>query len=170
MKTPIYVIYDIKNAGGSCDRGSSTFKTAGMRRTAKASDYKKSGYDQGHLVPYEDFAFNCRAAEATFRYHNAIPQTPNLNRGEWKKWEYIIRRISKIDSIRVIAGGAEYKTFIGDSVYVPNYCWKLVYSKTRKVVIYALLFKNDNFSGRPTEETITTLERKIGYNIRQHLR
>jgi DNA/RNA endonuclease G (NUC1) len=170
LKTPVYVSYDIYKGGGSCDRGSTSFKTGGLKKIAKAKDYNKSGFDQGHLVPFEDFAFDCKAAESTFFYYNAIPQYPNLNRGEWKKWEFIIREISKNDSLRVITGGAKWKTHIGDSVMVPQLCWKLVWSKSKKVVIYALLFENKVDNGKVTTETITTLERKIGFKIRQHLK
>lgn len=170
LKTPVYVIYDIWKAGGKCDRGSSTFKTGNILKSAKAKDYSKSGFDQGHLVPFEDFAFDCKAAESTFFFYNAIPQYPNLNRGEWKKWENIVREASKKDSLKIITGGSKWTSTIGNGVAVPDYCWKVVWSKSQKVVLYALLFENKKQDGSVSIETITTLEKKIGFNIRQHLK
>lgn len=170
LKAPQFVIYSIHNGGGDCDRSSERFKNGGLKKTATAKDYNKSGYDQGHLVPYEDLAFDCKAAETTFRFYNAIPQTPNLNRGEWKKWEYIVREVSKKDTLLIITGGAKWKKFIGDSVWVPDLCWKVVWSKSKKVVIYALLFENKQKDGKVTEETLTTLQRKTKINVRQYLK
>lgn len=170
LKTPVYVIYDIYKGGGSCDRGSSSFKTGNITKSAKAKDYAKSGFDQGHLVPFEDLAFDCKAAEATFFFYNAIPQYPNLNRGEWKKWEFIIREVSKKDSLKIITGGSKWTNTIGDGVAVPELCWKIVWSKSKKVVIYALIFENKVEGGKVSKETITTLEKKIGFKVRQHLK
>lgn len=170
LKTPMFVIYSIYKGGGECDRGSENFKSGGIKITAKLKDYAKSGYDQGHLAPYEDFAYDCKAAESTFRFYNAMPQTPNLNRGEWKKWEFIVREISQSDSLLVVCGGAKWKKFIGDSVFIPQKCWKVVWSKSKKVVLYALLFDNTDNSGAASTETITTLERKIGFKVRQYLK
>ena len=168
LKSPQYVIYPIYKGGGECDRSSEKFKTGGLKNTAKAKDYAKSGFDQGHLVPYEDLAYDCKAAESTFRFFNVLPQTPNLNRGEWKKWEFIIREVSKNDSLLVITGGSKWNKFIGDSVWVPDLCWKVVWSKSKKVVLYALIFENKKSGGKVSTETITTLEKKIKINIRQY--
>lgn len=170
LKCPQYVIYSIYKAGGDCDRTLDRFKTGGLKISATAKDYNKSGFDQGHLVPYEDLAYDCTAAESTFRFYNALPQTPNLNRGEWKKWESIIREVSKHDSLLVITGGTKWKKFIGDSVRVPSLCWKVVWSKSKKVVLYALLFENKQKDGKVSQETITTLEKKIQINVRQYLK
>lgn len=169
LKQPHYVIYKLYKGGGNCDRTGLTFKTGGIRYSATIDDYYKSGYDQGHLVSYEDFAYDCRKAESTFRFYNAIPQTPNLNRGVWRMYETIIREISQNDSLLIITGGDNYNSKIGN-VYVPDFCWKVVYSLSKKVIVYVLYIKNDNINPIVSFETITTLEDKLGYNIRKYLR
>jgi DNA/RNA endonuclease G (NUC1) len=168
LKQPHYVIYKLYKGGGNCDRRGMTFKSGGVKFSPTFKDYSKSGYDQGHLVSFEDYAYDCIKAESTFRYYNAVPQTPDLNRGVWKMYEHIIRQVSQNDSLLIITGGSDYRKKIG-SVYVPEYCWKVVYSLSKKVVIYALFFKNDQNDAWVTDETITTLEQKIGYNIRKYL-
>ena len=40
----------------------------------------------------------------TFRFYNALPQTPKLNRGIWKHYETEIRKLSQNDSILIITG------------------------------------------------------------------
>lgn len=170
LKQPHFVVYKLYKGGGNCSRKGLVFKTGGVKNSATIQDYYKSGYDQGHLVSYEDYAFDCIKAEATFRYYNVIPQRSNLNRGVWKMYEHIIRQVSQNDSLLIITGGSDYQSKIGSGVYVPNYCWKVVYSLSKKVVIYALFFKNDQTNAWVTDETITTLEQKVGYNIRKYLK
>jgi DNA/RNA endonuclease G (NUC1) len=167
LKEPVFVIYHLYKGGGDCNRKGLKFK-GNIRNCPTDNDYRNSGYDKGHLVPFEDFANNCQHAELTFRYYNTLPQTPNLNRGVWKMYEYIIRKISQSDSLIIITGGSKFIKKIGNDVYVPDYCWKLVYSISKKVVIYALYFKNEDAT--LSIETITTLEQKLGYNIRQYLK
>lgn len=170
LKQPHFVVYKLYKGGGDCSRKGMVFKTGGVKNSATIQDYYKTGYDQGHLVNFEDYAYNCAKAEATFRYYNVIPQTRNLNRGVWKMYEHIIRQVSQSDSLLIITGGTNYRTRIGSGVYVPEYCWKVVYSLSKKVVVYALFFKNDQTNAWVTDETITTLEQKVGYNIRKYLK
>jgi len=55
--------------------------------TARQSDYTRSGYDRGHLAPAADMAWDQVAMDQSFFFSNICPQTPNLNRGIWKKLE-----------------------------------------------------------------------------------
>lgn len=169
LKQPLFVIYKLYKGGGSCSRKGLTFKTGGIKSSATQTDYHKSGYDQGHLANFEDFASDCKNGELTFRYYNVIPQCPNLNRGVWKMYEFMIREISQKDSLLIIAGGTSYNKKIGNGLYVPDYCWKIVYSLSKKTIIYALYFKNDMKDSWVTDETITTIETKTGYSLRQYL-
>lgn len=170
LKQPIYVYYKLYKGGGDCSRKGMSFKSGGIKQSATAKDYYKSGFDQGHIANFEDFAFDCVKGESTFRFYNAMPQTHNLNRGVWKMYEFIIRRLSQTDSLVIIAGGNQYDRKIGNGVYVPQHCWKVVYSLSKKVIIYCLWFENNDTESKATEETITTLEKKLGYTIRQYLK
>jgi endonuclease G len=167
-KEPMYVEYTLFKAGGDCDRDSLNFNFKNDTKIpmATASDYNKSGYDKGHLANSEDFANDCIKDELTFRYYNCLPQTPNLNRGIWKVWETKIRDISQTDSLLIICGGtfnAKSKK-IGKGVYVPDKCWKVVYSYTRYKVLYVLLFTNtDNATVKLV--TLKELNKIIGHNL-----
>jgi endonuclease G len=168
-KQPIFVVYTLHKGGGGCDRTGERFRTGGLKGSATAADYAKSGYDQGHMVPYEDLAYDCKLAELTFRFYNSVPQAPGLNRGQWSRWEAVVRQVSQKDTLVVVAGGLGYKRKIGKGLFVPDYCWKVVYSKRTKVVLYALLFKNED-GAVPTRETITSLEKKLKYEVRHLLK
>ena len=52
-------VYKLYKGGGECSRKGLVFKTGGVRNSATAQDYYKSGYDQGHLVNFEDYAYDC---------------------------------------------------------------------------------------------------------------
>ena len=58
----------------------------------RPDDYKKSGYDRGHMVP--NYAIATRYGDdmrkKTFRMSNIAPQTPALNRGVWREVEHRI--------------------------------------------------------------------------------
>lgn len=57
LKDPLYVVYTLYNGGGDCSRKDMKFVSDSA--TATNYDYYKSGYDRGHLVNAEDFAFDC---------------------------------------------------------------------------------------------------------------
>lgn len=135
--SPSYVIYKLYQGGGNYSRKGITF-------TSKFPhyNYEKSGYDIGHLVPAEDFAYSEKLMKATFKFYNALPQTPNLNRGNWKRVESAVRRMSQRDSLLIIAGGLDFeKTNKG---YIPEKCFKIVYSLSTGKCLFTGVFTNTN--------------------------
>lgn len=55
---------------------------------SKISDYHKSGFDRGHLVPAADIKTNQEELDETFYLTNMSPQVPAFNR---KCWSYLER-------------------------------------------------------------------------------
>lgn len=135
IKGPSFVIYKLYKGGGSVSRKGMDFKS-----TLPFFDYKKSGYDIGHMADAEDFAYNEILEKETFKYYNAVPQKPNLNRDIWKSYETKIRKISQTDSLLIICGGCDYNGMI------PNNCFKIVYSLSKRQILYSLVFTNNNNS------------------------
>lgn len=141
-KVPVAVSFILYKGGGECSREGMDFKNdiKGMP-TAYNSDYSASGYDKGHMANAEDFANNCTLEELTFRFYNCAPQTPELNRGPWKKMETVIRKLSQTDSLFVIC----YNEFDGKkikNVYVPHKCYKFVYDLKTKQMVFAFYYTN----------------------------
>ena len=165
LHDPLYVSYRLYQGGGDCDRKAFHFKTDNLSNSATPSDYKGSGYDEGHLADAKDFASDCKREEETFRFYNCVPQTPRLNRGIWKHFETEIRKASQTDSLLIICGSIFGNRTIGpDNVAIPDECWKIVFSLSTKKKLYSFLCPNDDSdSFMPIE--VGELKKKLGYKI-----
>lgn len=162
LKAPLFVVYYLYNGGGNYSRAKLKF-IEGIK-TAKNSDYAKSGYDRGHLVSAEDFAFDYRKESLTFSYYNCFPQTRELNRGPWKSWENTIRNESKRWPLKIYTGGIYGNRRIRGKVGVPDYCWKVVYNQKTGLILHALIFSNDNI-GAVRRTTVSELKKILQYPI-----
>jgi len=162
--TPLYVIYKLYHGGGKVSRSGMEFTTNNFVQSSTKEDYENSGYDIGHMCNAEDFAFDKNKEIITFRFYNALPQTPKLNRGTWKSLELKIRKLSQNDSILVICGGFNFNrtTKNGSTCKVPDYCYK-IYKDLKTKQVYCYLFPNDNSD---TFKTINEedLLKQINYN------
>lgn len=162
LKSPLYVMYYLYKGGGDCSRKKLRFVSE--YKTALNSDYVKSGYQRGHLVNAEDFAFDCEMERCTFSYYNCVPQHPKLNMGSWKSWETTIRNESQRDKLKIYTGGIYGSKKIGRGVGVPDYCWKVVYNTRTKLIMHVLLFRNDG-SQAVERTTISRLKQLLGYEV-----
>lgn len=61
------------------------------KNSASLDDYKKSGYDRGHLAPAADMKWSEDAMRESFYLSNMSPQDKSFNRGIWKKLEEQVR-------------------------------------------------------------------------------
>ena len=120
----------VKNAKRSDDFRSDPEITTG---SATPSDYKKSGYDRGHLSPAADFAFDEKAMSETFYMSNMSPQKGGLNRGIWKDLEAEVRLWAKnFGRVYVVSGpilekpAAEYQSIGENKVSVPEFYYKVL--------------------------------------------
>lgn len=145
---PVAVAYRLYQGGGAAPRSNDRFVGDSAVRTCGRSDYAHSGFDKGHLVPAEDFAFSDSLQNLTFRYYNCVPQAPRLNRGKWKQYENEVRRLSQSDTVVVVC----YNSFTGQKtkrLYVPAACYKVVFDRAGRVVLQ-VGFEN-NSRCRPVE-------------------
>ena len=66
-------------------------------------DYRRTGFDRGHLCPALDRSWSRQAMRSTFVMSNIAPQIPSLNRGAWKVSEDSCRALAgRYDSIRIV--------------------------------------------------------------------
>ena len=97
-------------------------------------NYKKSGFDKGHLCPAGDMKFSVDAFEDTFYTSNISPQTHDFNSGIWNTLEEKVRYwAKKYDDIFVITGPvltSGLETIGRENVAVPNYFYKILINKT----------------------------------------
>ncbi len=93
-------------------------------------NYKKSGYDKGHLCPAADMKFDMNAFRETFFTSNISPQLPEFNGGIWNRLEQKVRYWAlRYDGVYVVTGGVlknPAKTIGEERVVVPEYFYKIV--------------------------------------------
>lgn len=98
--------------------------------SADWKNYKKSGYDKGHLCPAGDMEFDKEAYDDTFFTSNISPQDHDFNGGIWNRLEQKVRYwASRYDGVYVVTGGILQKTrrTIGtERVVVPEYFYKII--------------------------------------------
>jgi endonuclease G len=104
--------------------------------------YNNSGFDRGHNFPAADGGCDFTAMIESFYFSNMTPQTPQLNRGDWKAVEELTRlEASQNDSVHIWTGSVGEIKKIG-KLSVPKQCWKVIYIKKTNEW-FAFLFNND---------------------------
>lgn len=98
--------------------------------SASVNDYKKSGYDRGHLAPAADFTWDKDALSESFFMSNMSPQEPSFNRGIWKKLEEQVRNWARANhKIYVVTGPITKgisKKIGANKVAVPSHYYKVI--------------------------------------------
>ena len=117
--------------------------------TANNEDYRKSGYDRGHLASARDMAFSLESLKESFLFSNICPQAPRLNRGKWLELEKFARKMAKkYGLIYVITGpifSDEPKTIGNSSVAVPSHFFKaLLFCSPENVQAVGFVMPNEN--------------------------
>ena len=120
----------VKNADRTND-----FRVDSMISTGSAdlADYRKSGFDRGHLTPAADMAFDENAMSETFFMSNMSPQNPQFNRGVWKDLEAQVRVwVRDFGRAYVVSGpilnkaADEYSSIGNNNVAIPEYFYKVI--------------------------------------------
>jgi endonuclease G len=103
---------------------------------AELKDYRRSGYDMGHLAPAADMTRSKQIMSESFLLSNMAPQVgPGFNRGIWRILEGKVRDwVRKKKNIYVIDGpiydSSDGKTIGPDKVVVPERFYKIIVSCT----------------------------------------
>ncbi len=98
---------------------------------AQIADYRRSGYDRGHMTPSGDMPDE-QSQQQTFSLANIVPQTAALNRGIWVGIESAVRRLASREGELYLVtgpafGGGQLQSIGPDGVLVPSSTWKAVY-------------------------------------------
>jgi len=94
---------------------------------ATPGEYRRSGYDRGHMVPSGDRTDSARDNSLTFLMTNIFPQSSENNRGPWRALEAYGRDLvyQQGKAVYVIAGVYGDKGSVG-RVTVPGRVWKVM--------------------------------------------
>lgn len=139
LKNPVWVAYKLTNPDGWQDIGKrpSSFKTDYRTKSkVKGKDYRKSGYDRGHLAPNFAIAL-CHGREAqlqTFTMSNISPQTSKLNSGIWRWLEstIAINNLGRFEDLWIITGPIfdDPPSFMQNQIAVPTAFFKIICDKS----------------------------------------
>lgn len=147
-----------------------------VTKSATNSDYKNSGYDRGHMVPAADMRWDFSAYVETFKYSNASPQIPNLNRGKWKVLESKVRNLLQTYEIIYIVTGPiltnGLPTIGKNEVSIPNFYYKAIVvfdGVNYKGFAFLLPNKKTTYQLEDCMVTINFIEAMTGYDFFPHL-
>lgn len=110
---------------------------------AELSDYKRSGFDRGHMAPNGNMPDTTAQAES-FSLANMIPQVGSFNSGLWSGIESTVRNEAKRHGeLYVVTGpvftpdsNGQYDAING-RVLIPSHVWKAIYNpKTKEAGAY----------------------------------
>jgi len=140
--------------------------------SASLTDYRRSGYDRGHLAPAGDMGFSEVAMSESFYLSNMSPQDRAFNRGVWKDLEEDVRTWAVASgSLYVVTGpifGSDPKRIGENGVSVPDYYYKVLldYQKP-EIKAIGFLLPNESTSESPQAfvETIDNVEAYTGIDF-----
>ncbi|MDL5055408.1 DNA/RNA non-specific endonuclease [Oscillatoria laete-virens NRMC-F 0139] len=94
----------------------------------RATDYRGTGYDRGHLTPSGDRTRSAQDNSATFLMTNMIPQAPANNREVWNELEQYSRELVRQGKeLYIVAGGeGNLQAIAAAKVIAPAYTWKVI--------------------------------------------
>ena len=117
-----------------------------ITKQAKDSDYTKSGWERGHLVPAKQMRMNLDAPEKCNLYINIAPQNGYINKGPWKRLENQVGCFMNRNGGYIVTGTCSSNLgsgTIGSGISIPDCFWKLIcYKKDNKVISIGFVASN----------------------------
>ena len=113
---------------------------------ASLQDYRKSGYNRGHMAPAANHKASAKTLGDTFYLSNITPQLPRFNWGHWAGLEKHVRDLTrKYHTVEVITGPlflpqedrkgkrwVVYQVIGKNNVAVPTHYFKVIFLKGTK--------------------------------------
>ncbi len=135
-------------------------------RRSELADYRRSGFDRGHMAPNGDMSTE-EAQEESFSLANMIPQEPCNNEVLWEGIESAVRDLALDEGeVYVVTGpaflGAELQSLKG-RVLVPTHIFKAVYIPSRKAAAAYFAPNDGSQSWEPI--SISELENRVGVDV-----
>lgn len=130
--------------------------------SATPEDYRKSGYDRGHLAPAADMAWSKKAMSESFYMSNMSPQVPAFNRGIWAKLEAQVCAFAVAEKEIYVATGAILPnapsiTIGANRVTVPTHYYKIIYDLTPPCKMIGFILPNAK-GDRSLQDFVVTVD------------
>ena len=140
--------------------------------SAQLNDYKRSGFDRGHLVPAADLAWSHESMSDSFYLSNMSPQDPSFNRGIWRKLEELVRTWAVNNEVIYVVTGPLYLEdhgAIGAShVDIPSHYYKVIFDghgDEQKAIALVLANQKSSESLETFVVDIDTVEKLSGLDF-----
>ena len=140
--------------------------------SAALADYKRSGFDRGHLAPAASMAWSKTIMSESFFLSNMSPQVPGFNRGIWRKLEEAVRREAyQHEELVVITGPLlepNLPTIGSNRVSIPEAYFKALLDITNPSIEGIAFLLENKPSNKPLKtfaSTIDSLESITGINF-----
>ncbi len=132
-------------------------------KRAELSDYKRSGYDRGHMAPAASMKWSERAMSESFLLSNMAPQVGSgFNQHIWKSLESKVRKWTEERGELYVVTGNIYatnhpKTIGSNHVAVPTHCYKVIFDPIRVEAI-AFILPNQRLQTRDLPNYIVSVD------------
>lgn len=131
-------------------------------KSAHWKNYKKSGYDRGHLCPAGDRRLSKNSYDETFYTSNVTPQRHDFNAGIWNKLEQKTRYwAKKYNHLYVITGGVlenNLKTIGSENVSIPNQFYKILLDYTQPEIKAIAFLMPHKESKKPLYKFVVSID------------
>lgn len=135
-------------------------------------DYRRSGYDRGHLAPAADMKWSAKTMSESFYLSNMTPQLHAFNAEIWERLEAACRTIAhKEKSIVIVTGPVmdRYggKTIGAGRVAVPPAFYKVIYDETppQKMIGFIVPHENSRNSIAAFACSVDEVEKRTGLDF-----
>lgn len=163
IKAPLFVVQKLeaeKLTSPNIASGSSFKLDPNLSKTEQPalSDFVNSGFDRGHMAPFEDTNHDEVAANESMMLTNIVAQQPGNNRGIWRVLEDRVRNMSSEATIFVISGPIfdQQRPPIGNSIPVPSKLFKIIINaKTKTITTFVI--PNESVPSSALPNFISTL-------------
>lgn len=131
-------------------------------KQAQLTEYVETGYDRGHMVPFDDVNDEAASAAESMFLTNIVPQAAKNNRGVWKSLETKIRMLASSKKHAYIVTGVFFSNYpkkLLRGTNVPDSMWKMVFvPETREILVVVIPNKNSSSDSQPEEFILKTRE------------
>ncbi len=133
-----------------------------LENSSSLEDYKKSGYDRGHLAPSADMTWSEKTMRESFYLTNISPQNQSFNRGIWNTLEDKVRYYAKQNKqVYVVTGPIleDGLPVVGSNrISIPRYFYKALLDYTKpSIKAIAYIIKNQH-SDLPLSHFVVSID------------
>ncbi len=173
--TPNYVAWELLpgETDGQVPRKSNFWTDPDIKGCAEDNDYRRSGFDRGHICPAADQKWSEQAMTDCFSFANICPQDHRLNSGAWSTLEKRERTWARNHNGLIIVSGPIYEksdtqTIGTTKVRVPSAFFKVFLAhKVEKPQAVAVVYPNMSAYGNMSNYymAVDDLEKITGFDF-----